>query len=65
MNASNEKLLTVCVSTYNRACKLESNLENWYNLNNHKSNQLEFIVCDNFSTLNLQYCEMTTEKIIT
>jgi hypothetical protein len=48
MNSSKGKLLIVCVSTFNRAGKLSKNLENWYNLNNHKSYQLEFIVCDNF-----------------
>ena len=52
MNSSNEKLLTVCVSTYNRAGKLSNNLENWFNLNNHKNNEIELIVCDNCSTDN-------------
>ena len=52
MNSSKEKLLTVCVSTYNRADKLASNLKNWINLNNHKINEVELIVCDNCSTDN-------------
>ena len=52
MNTSKEKLLTVCVSTYNREDKLTKNLKNWFDLNNHKNSEVELIVCDNCSTDN-------------
>jgi glycosyltransferase involved in cell wall biosynthesis len=52
MNSSKEKLLTVCVSTFNRADKLAKNLLNWFDLNNHKNTEVELIVCDNCSTDN-------------
>jgi len=52
MNTSKEKLLTVCVSTYNRGDKLAKNLKNWFDLNNHKNSEVELIVCDNCSTDN-------------
>ena len=52
MKRSNEKLLTVCISTYNRAEKLSRNLENWFHLDNHEIHEAELIVCDNCSTDN-------------
>lgn len=52
MKSGRENLLTVCISTYNRADKLSKNLENWFNLNNDKNNAVKLFVFDNCSTDN-------------
>jgi len=45
-------LLSICVTTYNRAGWLAANLRNWARLYPEPLDQIEFLVCDNASTDN-------------
>ena len=50
MNLPNRPLLSVCISTYNRAEWLAASLKNWEALYPNSLPEVEFLVCDNTST---------------
>jgi FkbM family methyltransferase len=50
MNLPKRPLLSVCISTYNRAEWLATSLKNWQRLYPNALPEVEFLVCDNAST---------------